>query len=119
MPIHPFRSFGPAAHPGPRWLIAIAIVVAACARPATIPTVVLPFPADSSVARLVAPGVVQRSIWSSKGPWAIQVIDVDLSRCYSAIAVKGAPGAMGRKKVSVLLDELRATNEVIGGVNAD
>ena len=67
----------------------------------------------------MAPGVVQRSIWSSKGPWGIQVLDVDLSRCYSAVALKGAPGATGRKKVSALLEELRPARDVIGGVNAD
>ena len=44
---------------------------------------------------------------------------MDLSRGYCAVAVKGAPGAVGRKKTSVLLSELAATREVVGGVNAD
>ena len=47
------------------------------------------------------------------------MLDVDLSRCWSAVAVKGAPGAVGRKKTSVLLQELAESNEVVGGVNAD
>ena len=47
------------------------------------------------------------------------MLDVDLRRGYCAVAVKGAPGAVGRKKTSVLLTELQATRDVVGGVNAD
>jgi hypothetical protein len=103
-----------------RILVALlAVTLIACARPAAIPPLTLPFPVDSVTNRLVAPGVIQRSIRSPRGPWAIQVLDVDLSKCYTAIAAKGAAGAVGRKQTSVILEELRASNEVIGGVNAD
>jgi hypothetical protein len=89
------------------------IVAAACRAPA------LPFPVDSSVARQVDRGVTERYLWSARGPWAIHVLDVDLSQCYSAVAVKGAPGAAGRKRTSQLLTELAASRQVVGGVNAD
>lgn len=63
--------------------------------------------------------MIQRHIRSPKGPWAIEVLDVDLSRGYCAVAVKGASGAAGRKRTSALLTELASTREVLGGVNAD
>jgi hypothetical protein len=94
------------------------VTLAACARPGARPFV-LPFPTDTVVTHLVADGVIQRHIRSPKGPWAIEVLDIDLSRGYCAVAVKGAPAAAGRKKTSALLQELAATKEVIGGVNAD
>ena len=100
-------------------VLALAVALAGCSRPVAIPPVALPFPVDSITDRVIADGVVYRSIRSARGPWAIQVLDVDLSRCWSPVAVKGASGAVGRKKTSVLLEELRATKEVIGGVNAD
>src|SRR5205085_3944109 len=95
-----------------------AVTLAACARPA-IPPLVLPFPTDTVINRVVAKGVIERHIRSPKGPWAIEVLDVDLTRGYCAVAVKGAAGAAGRKKTSALLAELSATREVVGGVNAD
>jgi hypothetical protein len=97
----------------------LAFTLAACTRPATIPPLTLPFSTDTVAEHVIADGVVHRYIRSPKGPWAINVLDVDLSRCWRAVAVKGAPGAAGRKKTSVLLEELGATREVIGGVNAD
>jgi hypothetical protein len=97
----------------------LAIGLAGCARAVTIPPLALPFPTDTVTDRVIADGVIKRYIRSPKGPWGIHVLDVDLSRCYSAVAVKGASGAAGRKKTSAMLEELRATHEVIGGVNAD
>jgi hypothetical protein len=80
---------------------------------------VLPFPVDTSRAQSVAPGVTHRFVYSSAGPWAIHVLDIALDRCYSAMAIKGAHGAIGREKVSTMLRELARTHRVIGGVNAD
>ena len=95
-----------------------AVTLAACAPPRVVPFAVS-FPTDTITGRLIADGVTHRHIRSPKGPWAIEVLDVDLSRGYCAVAVKGAPGAAGRKRTSVLLTELGTTREVIGGVNAD
>jgi hypothetical protein len=100
-------------------LALLAITLAACSGRTRLPPLALPFPTDSVSEHVIADGVLYRSIRSPKGPWAIKVLDVDLSRCWSAVAVKGSPGAVGRKKTSVLLQELGATREVIGGVNAD
>ena len=83
------------------------------------PQIALPFPADTSRAEFVRPGVVHRFIYAPSGPWAIHVLDVDLTRCVSAVAVKGAKGAVGREKTSTMLRGLANNSEVIGGVNAD
>lgn len=99
--------------------ILLAATLLGCARPAVIPAVVLPFPADTVRNETIAPGVVHRYIRSATGPWAIHALDVDLSRCYSAVAVKGVLGATGRRRTSDLLQSLRDTFDVIGGVNAD
>jgi hypothetical protein len=96
-----------------------AISILGCARPAPVPAVVLPFPADTVRDETIAPGVVHRYIRSPAGPWVIHALDVDLSRCYTAVAVKGTMAAAGRRKTSDLLNALRDTSEVIGGVNAD
>jgi hypothetical protein len=118
MPYHPFELRRIGAQRGPRAIMATVVFASACAR-ATIPPLPLSFPTDTVQSRLVAEGVIQRHIRSPKGPWAIEVLDVDLSRGYCAVAVKGASGAAGRKKTSALLTELAATREVLGGVNAD
>ncbi|HTE46021.1 MAG TPA: phosphodiester glycosidase family protein [Gemmatimonadaceae bacterium] len=100
----------------------LVIALGGCARTATTVTIApiaLPFVADTNAVATIAPGVTHRYIWSKAGPWAINVLDVDLSKCYSAVAAKGASGAAGRKKTSDLLSELRTSNQVIGGVNAD
>lgn len=96
----------------------LIVTLGACARPGVAPFTVS-FPVDTATSRVVADGVLHRHIRSPKGPWAIEVLDVDLSRGYCAVSVKGAPGAVGRKKTSVMLAELQATREVVGGVNAD
>ena len=110
----------PMRHPT---IILITLAGLACAPPqradVAIAPVVFPFPVDTHRAERVAPGVVHRFIYSSAGPWAIHALDVDRAACLSAISVKGFPGAVGRKKTSVMLAELDSTGSVIGGVNAD
>lgn len=110
----------PAHIPPPMRHFALAVLVAAgaCAPPSYVPAASFPFPADTVANREVSPGVIHRYIWSPKGPWAIHALDVDLSRCYSAIAAKGG-GAVGRRKTSDILAEVGRTREVVGGVNAD
>jgi hypothetical protein len=79
----------------------------------------LPFAADTLRTQYVAPGVIHRFIHAASGPWAIHELQVDLDRCYSLRAVKGARGAIGRAKTSVLLARLNDSVPVLGGVNAD
>ncbi len=99
----------------------LAIVLSGCSsarlRIAPLPT--LSFGVDSSFAEAIAPGVVHRTIRSSEGPWAIEVLDVRLDRCTALRAVKGFPGAVGRKTTTAMLTALDDTMRVLGGVNAD
>lgn len=100
---------------------ACLLLLTACARPplATLAPSAFPFPVDSVRVRRVADGALLHSVHSPRGPWAIQVLDVRLDRGYSARAVKGAPGAVGRAKTSELMRTLAQSCEVVGGVNAD
>lgn len=102
----------------------LAIVVAvftACTPPASrlAPIPALPFVLDSARVTVVADGVTHRFLYSSEGPWAIQLLDVALDRCTAASAVKGFAGAVGRERTSTLLQRLDDSVRVLGGVNAD
>jgi hypothetical protein len=79
----------------------------------------LPFPVDTVRTQIVADGVVRRFIYSPKGPWAINVLDVDLGRCNAIEAIKGATSVIGRVKTTESLGELAHSERVAGGVNAD
>src|SRR5438067_1346447 len=83
------------------------------------PNGVFPFAVSSTAAQHVTDGVWRRVIRSPTGPWTINVLYVDLDRCNSAEAVKGADSAAGRFKVTEMLAALRAREPVVGGVNAD
>lgn len=75
---------------------------------------------DSGITDTLAPGVLHRSFTVAEGPWAIHVLDIDRAACWAPVAAKGAPGASGRSRTSVLASGIRdSTNEVAGGVNAD
>ena len=101
------------------WLL-VVIACAGCvrARP-NEPPPSFPFPADSLRTQYLAPGVVHRFVYASSGPWAIHELQIDLDRCYTPRAVKGAAGAVGREKTSVLLAHLADSERVVGGVNGD
>ena len=107
-----------------RHLALFVLGAVGCARALVAPVTPIaatafPFPVDSLRTQQVSDGVLHHFIYSPAGPWAINVLDVRLDRCYSAVAVKGATGAVGRARTSELLRELGRTREVIGGVNAD
>lgn len=76
---------------------------------------------DSARREIIAPGVVHRSYRLAAGPWAVELLDVDLTRCLQPVAVKAGGAAVGRARTSELLTELRsrASEGAIGGVNAD
>ena len=96
------------------------LALAACvrARPRDVAPS-FPFPTDTLRTQVVAPGVIHRFVYAASGPWAINVLQVDLDRCYTPRAVKGVAGTIGREKTSVLLSRLGDTVPVVGGVNAD
>lgn len=102
-------------------VVAVALLSASCVSkqfpPLTQST--FAFHADTLRTDRIADGVTHSYVYAAKGPWAIHVLDVDLTRCNSALAVKGAPGAVGREKTSVLMQQLAASKQVVGGVNAD
>ena len=103
----------------PRLLLAV-MVVESCAvspRVASVPSV--PFAMDTVRAQPLRAGVTRWFVYAPSGPWAIHALVVDRDACYSALAVKGADGAVGREKTSVILERLRRSGDVVGGVNAD
>lgn len=100
--------------------IALIALAAACApHPAIEPLPVLPFHADSTRARVVSDGVIQRFIYSASGPWAIHLLDVDLDRCNAVVAVASADTNARRVRTSQLIRDLQRRADVLGGVNAD
>ena len=84
-----------------RPFLLILVACAACARPAFAPLApaAFPFAVDSVHTDLVRPGVAHRTIWSPAGPWVIHALDVRLDQCWTAVAVKGAPGAVRSESV--------------------
>jgi Phosphodiester glycosidase len=103
-----------------RPLLPLAIALLSCARPPrTAPVPVVGFAVDTVRAQSLRAGVTHWFLYAPAGPWAIHALVVDRDACYSAIAVKGASGAVGREKTSVLLEQLRRSADVAGGVNAD
>lgn len=104
------------------WSVSLlALVSGACAshsyaRPTTAS---FAFATDTLRTQRIADGVAHHYIYSPTGPWAVHVLDVNLARCNTAVAVKGAPGAEGRALTSELMRDLARTRTVVGGVNAD
>ena len=107
---------------------ATTVVVVACARLATLGGNPLQLPAlsfstDSLRTRQIAPGAAYHFVYSKSGPWAIHVLDLDRTECWTPIVVKGANGAAGRTKTSEILrkfsSEQTSSHPVIGGVNGD
>ena len=79
----------------------------------------MPFAADTARAQLQRPGFSHWYIYAPAGPWAIHGLVVERDACYSARAVNRAEGAVGRATTSALLERLRLSADVVGGVNAD
>lgn len=103
-----------------RALLCVAAV--ACGRPLSAPVLApLPFATDTVRTERVAEGVWHRYLYAPAGPWAIHVLDVDLSRCNEIVAVKGGSAAAGRTKTTELfawLARQRPDARVVGGTNA-
>jgi hypothetical protein len=101
----------------------IGLVVVACGRPLSPPVLgALPFATDTTRVERVADGVWYRYLYAPSGPWAIHVLDVDLSRCNAVVAAKGSWHAPGRTRTTAILDSVARRsggNRIVGGVNAD
>ena len=100
-------------------LLLLAIVPSCARPPRTAPVPAVGFAVDTVRAQSLRAGVTRWFLYAPAGPWAIHALVVDRDACYSALAVKGADGAVGREKTSVLLAQLRRSADVAGGVNAD
>ena len=75
---------------------------------------------DSGITDTIARGALHRTFVATQGPWVVHVLDIDRGACWQPVAVKGASGAAGRNKTSVLTASMSApTTFVAGGVNAD
>lgn len=101
------------------WPLALLSMGCAGASPPRLTPAAFPFSVDSLRTQRVRSGVNHHVIYSRTAPWVIHVLDVRLDKCFTPVAVKGAPGAVGRAKTSDLMRDLARSREVIGGVNAD
>lgn len=109
--------------------LAVPAVVVACAGRTAVPDTVvrwsndlppLRLGGDTGIVDTIAPGALHRFFLVRQGPWAVHVLDVDRQACWSAVAVKGAPGAAGRTRTSALTALVAGPDMgVAGGVNAD
>lgn len=91
--------------------------------PDPLPSAFLERMAPDSVRTVhVAEGIWYRYVWTSAGPWAIHLVEVDLVRCQLGLAVARAPAQIGKlgghARVS---DMVMAENvdEAIVAVNGD
>jgi hypothetical protein len=57
----------------------------------------------------IAPGLIHRSYWAARGPWAIQLLDVDRAACWSFVALKAGGQAIGRGRTSALVRAFAAS----------
>lgn len=78
-----------------------------------------PIDADSSASSMVAPGVAYHRLFRSQGPWTIHLLDVDRTQCWSPAALKADTAAVGRARVSALLERVRTMGDTVAAVNAD
>ena len=104
----------------------LVAVVAGCAPPDRPPALAreLPDPLlevlhpDSLRVIRVADGVFDRYLWSPVGPWAVHLLEVDLTRCRLGVEVAPAgTGLAGRRTVSELVAEWEG--DVLAAVNGD
>lgn len=112
----------------PAAAFALVASAAGCSGPISIPLPGIPQPdrtprppieADSGATARIAPGVVHHALYRKAGPWAIHVLDVDRTECWTPAALKRDPTAIGRTPVSELLGRVRTVGDTVAAVNAD
>ena len=104
---------------------ALLALVAACAPPDRPPSLPrdLPDPVlemltpDSSRVIRVSEGVFYRFLWSPAGPWAVHLLEVDLTRCRLGVEVAATGDEEGRRTVTALAEG--RSGEVLAAVNGD
>lgn len=81
----------------------------------------LPAQDDSSTVTMVRPGVVYQSIIDGRGPWRINILEIDLTQPDLEIeSARAFDKLLGREKTSSIAARRSGTEyEVIGAINAD
>ena len=75
---------------------------------------------DSSVVRVVAPGVLHRRLVVTAGPWHVNVLEIDLRQPGVSIrAVRAHDSFGGRETVSSMAARYKGPGEIAGAVNGD
>ena len=76
---------------------------------------------DTNVSRVVVPGVTHRRLVFNRGPWSVNVLEVDLKqRELTVVAARADDRFTGREKVSgIVARSSTDTTLVVGAVNAD
>lgn len=71
--------------------------------------------------RLVGPGIRHHKFYFQEGPWAIDLLEIDLTNSNMSIkSIKAGGRLIGREKTSVMANKYnREDNWVVGAVNAD
>ena len=97
-----------------------ALALAVCVSATGNPVALLAQQIDSSTSRDVAPGVVHRRLVVNKGPWRINVLEVNLRQPGISIrAVRAGDRFFGREKVSSMVRRYKGPGRVAGAVNGD
>jgi len=78
-----------------------------------------PIVADSGLANVVAPGVTYHRLFRGTGPFAIHVLEIDRAACWTPIALKTDTAAIGRARVSLLLERVRTSGDTVAAINGD
>jgi hypothetical protein len=107
------------AHSSRGALLALALLAACAPRRNTIPA--SPLSADQTTSREVAPGVLHRRLVINRGPWVLQVVEVDLRRPELELRAEHAFGTLlGREKTSALARRVAGDSlEMLAAINAD
>ncbi len=71
--------------------------------------------------RIVGPGIRHHKFYFREGPWAIDVLEIDLTNPNVVIKAMKAKGRLiGREKTSVMANKYNRDNQwVVGAINAD
>jgi hypothetical protein len=75
---------------------------------------------DSVSERTVAPGVIHKRVVANRGPWRINVLEIDLrQRGLGIRGMKANDKFVGREKVSSMVARYKGPGEVVAATNGD
>ena len=75
---------------------------------------------DSVSERTVAPGVIHKRVVANRGPWRINVLEIDLRQHGLSIrGMKANDRFVGREKVSSMVARYKGPGEVVAAINGD